>query len=88
MSWWEHANCIGVPLHRFYPGGRIDSLACEDVVRRYCLPCPVRRECLADELTRSRIDRHGIRGGVIAPANGKSSKAPRDPFGLLEDGAW
>lgn len=35
--------------------------------KQVCAECPVRTECLTDELTRPVADQYGVRGGMTAP---------------------
>lgn len=75
----QGAACVGVDPILFYgpddadePGGYEEP----GDQRRWrerraieiCEGCPVRRDCLVDELTRPATDQHGVRGGMTAPA--------------------
>ncbi|MFE5332910.1 WhiB family transcriptional regulator [Embleya sp. NPDC056575] len=59
--WWEHAACTGESLRTFYPDrseGTADAL-------KVCRACPVRGDCLAEEIRLTApLDRHGVRGGL------------------------
>ena len=61
-DWHLQAACAGANTDLFF-AGRGTKLA-NRVVEFYCQPCPVRAECLADELRITPYDRRGIRGGV------------------------
>lgn len=66
-EWRDRAACLGKPMAWWY-GDQFMSRVAVAV----CKSCPVRRECLADALDEeggggSRIERHGIRGGMTPP---------------------
>ena len=61
-DWTLRAACAGADTDLFF-AWRGTHLA-ERVIAYYCTPCPVRAECLADELRVAPTDRRGIRGGV------------------------
>ncbi|NYH77146.1 WhiB family redox-sensing transcriptional regulator [Actinopolyspora biskrensis] len=68
-GWEQHAACAGTPIELWYgPDDRPESGHEAYWRRRHaktiCARCPVRTECLADELTQPRADQHGIRGGT------------------------
>lgn len=62
MSWREDADCLGMPPAIFFPS-RFGSTA---IAVRLCRSCPVRDDCLAEELTlmRDGIVSDGYRGGT------------------------
>jgi WhiB family redox-sensing transcriptional regulator len=62
-SWPDHAACKGVTPSLFYPekgGGHSDAKR----AKAFCNVCPVRAECLADELERGITGQYGVRGGT------------------------
>ena len=64
MVWQERAACRGVPVEAFFPDRRRDY---KTVIELYCVPCPVRTECLLDAMVYERKavhQRHGIWGGT------------------------
>lgn len=56
-SWYEQAACQGVDTNYFFqdPGGQTYK-----IVKRICMGCPVRMECLQAGLK----EEHGIWGGL------------------------
>lgn len=64
--WWEQARCHGMDTEQFFPLPSGAGAAGRQV-RRICQSCPVRRDCLLDEL--ARTDPHtctGVWGGTSA----------------------
>ena len=65
MSWFwtDQATCVGVG--DFYSNSDAEQ---QDLITRYCRPCPVRAECLNSALLLERhtsiMFRHGIWGGL------------------------
>ena len=59
MSWREHAVCRTKPVEMFMPkrGRPVDHL------RAICAACPVRQDCLDEELDGGRLN-PGFRGGM------------------------
>lgn len=71
--WWEWAACQGVPLQVFFPTPGSPSLG--DPAKRICARCPVRVECLEDQLGWERVY---ARGGHLVGVFGGVSAAVRD----------
>lgn len=76
-DWLQSAACRGVPSEIFYPelperGGAGDYRA----ALALCAQCPVKTECLAEELGYGRFDQHGIRGGLTSSARRSLLKYP------------
>lgn len=70
-DWEERAACAGTSLRLWY--GPDEETERPDQVRwrhrragGICAPCPVRAECLAEELARPLSQQHGFRGGLTA----------------------
>lgn len=63
-AWRRHAACKNMPLDVFFSGsGSVPVLA-----KQTCAVCPVRAECLADDLATTDVYFNGYRGGLSAPA--------------------
>ncbi len=77
MTYSEHttaAECSGTDLVLWF--GPNEDEYTEPVDQRkwrerrakqVCAGCPVRTECLTEELTQPVADQHGVRGGMTAP---------------------
>ncbi|SFE22043.1 Transcription factor WhiB [Actinopolyspora alba] len=68
-AWEQHATCAGTPIELWYGPDERPESGHEAYWRRrhaktLCTQCPVRTQCLADELIQPRADQHGIRGGM------------------------
>jgi hypothetical protein len=61
-DWHLRAACRGADSELFFAWS--GTTLAKRVIAYYCDPCPVRNDCLADELRRPAADRRGIRGGV------------------------
>lgn len=67
--WCDHAACLGTMLELWFgPEGYAEP---KDQARwrqrratEVCATCPVRTDCLAEELIRPIGEQHGIRGGL------------------------
>lgn len=74
MDWWERAACKDDPAPEcWFPGRRV-----EDRLRalRICFGCPVRNECLAEELAilKATDDApRGVRGALLESERGAVS---------------
>lgn len=69
LYWQDRARCRGQDTELFYPSGSAqDDLGTtkQRVVyaRRFCRPCPVRRDCLLYALSLPLILDHGVWGGT------------------------
>lgn len=67
MTWQDNADCKGADSDLFFPK-EITVEHLQDVKRRYCDVCPVRRECL--EAALSDRSTSGIHGGMSFPLVG------------------
>lgn len=68
-TWHKRGNCHGEDTEIFYPDPS-QYLLQSKVILTYCHTCPVKAECLADDLA---VDgpRWGIRGGMTATQRAK-----------------
>lgn len=65
-SWHEDAFCRGIETARYFPEKvKYNDSTVKDIVRRDCLRCPVRKECLVDALATRGTS--GIHGGILFP---------------------
>lgn len=75
--WWLRAACLGKPLALFFPDHATQNYAAK--IAPICGPCPVRLECLTDQLTyevrRRDSHSHGWFGGVSGPERERMRKA-------------
>ena len=65
MTWHQHAACIGLTPDLFFT----DTAAAQREAKAVCATCPVRTECLEDELdrmTRDGATTYGVIGGTTA----------------------
>lgn len=66
MRWWERAACTDLPTDLFFGGAQDHNDRAGAV--RVCQSCPVRNECLADELATLGDDEpRGVRAAMTAP---------------------
>lgn len=64
VDWRDRAACRDADVLEFFVGGRAERC----VARRWCGPCPVRDDCLADALAVECPGvRSGVRGGLTGP---------------------
>ena len=61
-DWQESAACHDLPLDLFFPSSGVESLRNINVIKPFCLACPVQIECLAYAL--SHPDERGIWAGT------------------------
>lgn len=70
--WQNRAACAHTPTELWFGRGQDEPVSASYRRRcramEICEHCPVRLECLAEELTNPRFDQHGIRGGLTAIA--------------------
>ena len=66
VEWRYQARCSTSrgTLSLFFSDHRFDQRA----ALRICQSCPVRQQCLKDELTYPASEQHGVRGGLTALA--------------------
>ena len=64
MTWRRDALCLGTDTSRWFPGRNQPATT----HLQLCRACPVRQECLDDELAlmRQGVASFGIRGGLMA----------------------
>lgn len=64
--WSAHALCAGKPTELWFPESdrEVDTEAVQRVRRKYCLPCPVKRECLEWAFENPDSMLEGIYGGT------------------------
>lgn len=62
-DWRERAACVGTDLRIFSPEGRGPEGGANPVAEAICNRCPVRTECLEDELATGSLVQYGWRGG-------------------------
>jgi WhiB family transcriptional regulator, redox-sensing transcriptional regulator len=67
MDWRHRANCRDAPPNLFFAAdrepGEVTQAKAEYAIQTYCNPCPVRGECLRQELA-SDTREHGVWGGL------------------------
>lgn len=64
--WWEQAACAGLPTDLFFGDARDHTDRAAAV--RVCQSCPVRNECLEDDLATLGVDEpRGVRAAMTAP---------------------
>lgn len=67
-DWRDRAECRGLPHSIFFPvvsdDGDYQPPEAYAESKAICMTCPVRRECLEDELRQGLFSQHGMRGGV------------------------
>lgn len=85
-AWRDRAACTGQDVETFFPRQGTHQPAVDRVIATWCAPCPVRVDCLADELAHPPTRRGGVRGGVAFPPSGQSHRVPHDPYGYLPAG--
>jgi hypothetical protein len=74
-DWRDRAACTQSDPELWYPT-RGRSTAPGRLALKICNEeCPVRVECLADELTHDAVHQHGIRGGKTAPQRKRMLRA-------------
>jgi hypothetical protein len=67
--WYEHAACQGDPLEAWFPPTGPGALPAYARARRICAACPVRVECLNEDLNAPHYDRrYGMRAGLMPAA--------------------
>ena len=86
-GWRDRAACNGQPVDMFFPGRGDNWRHIRRVIRTWCVPCPVRAECLEDEMRQPVSKRVGIRGGVLFSAGQASARRIADPHGFLATGS-
>ena len=64
-DWRDKAACKGEDMERFFTENQTDIRWALDM----CAACPVKAECLEDDLAQE--NRHGIRGGMTASARAR-----------------
>jgi len=62
--WWAQAECLEEDPELFYPAHRKEREELEREALLVCGMCPVRVECLQDELRHGEANQHGTRGGM------------------------
>jgi WhiB family redox-sensing transcriptional regulator len=70
VDWREHAGCRDTDPAIFFPMSRGGSAAGYTAVSKLCGDCPVRGDCLEEELAKGLSGQHGWFGG-LSPADRK-----------------
>ena len=87
-EWREYALCmrLGLPTEIFFEGSLYDPIT----AKQACRNCPVRNECLSDQLqyeARGTAQTAGIFGGLTAVQRGPLRKKLRAEKGITRGGA-
>ena len=64
QKWRMDAECAGMDVNLFFPDPT--NIADKHMALEVCGQCPVRLECLEDELVRPSHEQNGIRGRMTA----------------------
>lgn len=91
MSWHDHAACAGSMIELWFGPDDYDEPRDQARWRQrrateICAACPVRTECLTDELVRPLAEQHGIRGGLTPRARERLLSHWRDAGLVPEHG--
>lgn len=80
--WQARAACNGHELREFFPDNPDTYDRDVERAKEFCGHCPVRRECLADELhvmaQHGATTTYGVRGGLSKPERVRLFRAERE----------
>ena len=66
LNWQSRAACRDADPELFFPVSRAEQQS--SAALAVCAGCPVRQQCLLDELRFPSPQQHGVRGGMTAAA--------------------